>query len=132
MNRVIGSEARQTVRRLAGAGIAVLVNVGLEVCVAVRVAVGVCGIVGVGVEDDVGGRVRVLVGVGVEVGVLWGVTEAVQVGVDNCRAVSFQSNGSANTTYAVMANRQEQISRKTAHPRINPGRRQSEEDGGGW
>ena len=132
MNSVIGSDARQTVRRFAGAGVAVLVNVGLGVCVAVRVAVGVCGIVGVGVEENVGRRVRVLVGVGVEVDVMVGLEVAVGVAVDNSRAVSFQSNGSANTTYAVMANRQEQISRKPAHPRINPVRRQSEEDGGGW
>ena len=132
MKSVVGSDARQIVRRLTGTAVAVVVNVGLDVSVAVRVAVGVYGIVGVGVEEEAGGRVGFRVGVKVWVEVFVGVDEAVEVAVENNRPVMFQSNGSAITIYAIVNKRQEQINRKPAHPRINPVLRQSEGGGGGW
>jgi hypothetical protein len=92
--------------------------VGWSVRVAVRVGVAVNGTVRVGVEVKVGVRVPVRVEVGVYVEVLVGVAEATGVAVVNNRAVRFQSNGSAITTYTAMKNRQQQISRIAVPPRI--------------
>jgi hypothetical protein len=80
----------------------------VEVYVAVRV----------GVEVKVGVKVRVRVEVGVKVEVFVGVAEAAGVAVVNNRAVRSQLNGSAITTDTDMKNRQQQISRITAPPRI--------------